>query len=173
MTKEAIDMISPYLDAANIDLKFFKDETYKKMAGARLQPVLETIKNMKEAGIWIEITTLIIPDVNDSDEELKNISEYIAGIDPYIPWHISRFFPAYKYPDSNPTPIATLERAREIGEKAGLKFVYPGNIDSAVVTRCTSCNKDLITRSVYRVENNLIKDGKCSHCGTEISGVWS
>lgn len=128
MTKEALEKISPYLDAANIDLKSFRNEFYKKICGARLQPVLDTIKNMKEMNIWVEVTTLVVPDQNDSKQELNNIAEFIAqtGID--IPWHINRFHPDYQFTEAKPTPLETLQMAEEIGKKHGLKYIHLGNI---------------------------------------------
>lgn len=119
--------ISPYIDAMNIDLKSFSDALYKKYCGAKLQPVLDTIKRAHKKGIWIEITTLIIPGLNDSEKELEQIAKFIADIDKNIPWHISRFFPNYKMTDKPVTPIKTLEKAHKIGKKY-LKYVYVGNV---------------------------------------------
>jgi pyruvate formate lyase activating enzyme len=128
MTEEPIKAIRPYLDAANIDLKSFREDFYKEMCGAHLGPVLDSIKLMKKLGIWIEITTLVVTGKNDSDEEFKDIAEFIAGLDPEIPWHVSRFHPDFKYLDSEPTPAETLKKAREIGRKAGLKYIHLGNV---------------------------------------------
>lgn len=128
MSKEALQAISPYLDAANIDLKSFSDEFYQKVCKARLQPVLDTIKRMNDLGIWIEITTLLVPGMNDSEEELKNIAGFIAGINNAIPWHVSRFHPDYNFNDIPITPIESMERAKRIGLAAGLKHVYLGNV---------------------------------------------
>jgi len=127
-SREALEYVGPYLDAANIDLKSFRDEFYRKLCGGKLMPVFETIKNLYERGVWLEITTLVIPGENDSDEELQQIAEFIAGIDKNIPWHISRFFPTYKMMDKEITSYASLERAREIGKAVGLKYVYVGNV---------------------------------------------
>ncbi len=128
MASEAISLIRPYLDAANIDLKSFSEEFYRKICGAHLEPVLDSIRLMKEAGIWIEITTLVIPGKNDSPKELKNLAAFIAGVSKDIPWHISRFHPDYKFLDYPPTSIEILEEAQEIGKKAGLKHIYLGNV---------------------------------------------
>lgn len=125
---EALEYVGPYLDAANIDIKSFRDEFYRKICGGRLLPVLQTIQDLYKRGVWVEITTLLIPKENDSEEELKQIAEFIAGIDKDIPWHISRFFPCYKMMDKTVTPISTLKRAKEIGESVGLKYVYVGNV---------------------------------------------
>ena len=126
-TKESLDFISDYIDAMNIDLKSFSDALYKKYCGAKLQPVLDTIKRAHKKGIWIEITTLIIPGLNDSEKELEQIAKFISDIDKNIPWHISRFFPHYKMTDKPVTPIQTLEKAEKIGKKY-LKYVYLGNV---------------------------------------------
>jgi len=173
-SKESFQEISKYMDAANIDLKSFKDETYKKICGARLQPVLDTIKRMNEAGVWIEVTTLLIPDVNDSKEELKDIAGFIAECDPGIPWHISRFYPTYEMLDKPPTPVDAIWRAMDIGYEAGLHFVYAGNVrgDDGENTFCYSCGARLIRRIGYQIIDNTIKDGKCPQCGAEIEGVW-
>jgi pyruvate formate lyase activating enzyme len=127
-SKETLDYIGQYLDAINIDLKSFSNEFYKKICGARLQPVLDSIKRVQERGIHQEITTLLIPRENDSDVELKQIAEFIAGVDKNIPWHISRFHPDYQMLDKDITPYENLVRAREIGINAGLKYVYLGNV---------------------------------------------
>jgi pyruvate formate lyase activating enzyme len=172
MTADAIRMISPYLDAANVDLKFFSDESYKKICGGRLQPVLDSIKTMKDEGIWVEVTTLIIPGKNDSDEELKKIAAFLAGIDEEMPWHISRFFPQYKYDDVLPTPIERINTAVQIGKEEGLKYIYPGNVSGEVDTMCPSCKKNIIRRSIFTVEEKNIENGKCGYCGAVIKGVW-
>jgi len=128
ITKEAIETIAPYLDAANIDLKSFRDEFYKKICGAKLQPVLNAIKTMHEKKIWLEITTLVLPEQNDSKQELNDIAKFIGKVDKKIPWHITRFHPDYKYTDAEPTPIETLQMAEEIGKKHGLKYIHLGNV---------------------------------------------
>ncbi len=173
MTEEAIEMIAPYLDAANVDLKFFSDSSYKNICGAGLKPVLQSIRKMKEANIWVEVTTLIIPDVNDSVEELGLIAQFIRDVDPHMPWHISRFFPNYDYNDTEPTPVSTLKKAEEIGKKYGLKHIYLGNVDERIDTVCPACGKVLISRNIYTLQKNLIKNGKCIYCNTEIKGIWS
>ena len=128
MTSESISLIRPYLDAANIDLKSFREEFYRKTCQAHLAPVLDSIRLMKEAGIWIEITTLLIPGENDAPEELKELAAFIAEIGKDIPWHISRFHPDYKFLDYPLTSREVLEAAKVIGEKAGLRYVYLGNV---------------------------------------------
>ena len=128
MTKECLDLIAPYLDAINVDLKGFSEENYLKYSGAKLQPVLNNIKDIFKRGIHLEVTTLIIPGVNDDEKQLSQISNFISQISPDIPWHISRFFPAYKMMDTPITPIETLELAESLGKKAGLKYIHLGNV---------------------------------------------
>jgi pyruvate formate lyase activating enzyme len=176
MNPPVLELVAPYLDAANIDLKSFRDEYYRKICGGRLQPVLETIKLMKRLKIWIEVTTLVIPGLNDSDEELTDIARFIkneAGDD--VPWHVSAFRPTYKMLDRPSTPAETLTKAREIGLTAGLKNVYCGNISipGSEDTFCSNCRQPLIVRSGFSVLSNKLKAGQCFNCGTGVSGVWS
>lgn len=175
MTKDALDEISPYLDAANVDLKFFRDSSYKQICKARLDPVKENIAYMKEQGIWIEVTTLILPGKNDSFEELSDIATFLAGLDKNIPWHISRFHPNYQYTDSKPTPSDTIKRAMDIGIEAGLKYIYPGNVHLRGDTVCPSCGIDLIERAGFYADitDNFLESGECRSCGTKIAGVWA
>ena len=174
MSKEAIELISPYLDAANIDLKAFSEEFYKKYCKASLAPVLENIKLMKEKGIWIEVTTLIIPGLNDSEEELKKIASFLASISCDIPWHVNRFHPDYRFYESQATSLSTLEKAYEIGKKQGLKYIYIGNIytEYGENTYCPECGKLLIKRVGFSVEENKIYKGRCKFCNTKIEGFW-
>jgi len=172
MTREMLETIQPYLDAANVDLKAFRDETYRRYVGARLQPVLDTLKLMKRMDIWLEVTTLVIPGVNDDPAELRDAAQFVAqelGVD--TPWHISRFFPSYKMGDVPPTPVATLDRAREIGLRAGLQYVYVGNVLGEENTFCPQCGQLLIRRIGYRVVENHVLAGHCPHCGAAIAGV--
>lgn len=173
MTRECVMMIEPYLDAANIDLKSFSEDTYKEKIGGRLKPVLNNIILMKELGIWIEVTTLIIPGVNDSKDELQKIAEFLAVIDKGIPWHISAYYPQYK---SNipPTGIEKIEAAMDIGKKAGLKYVYGGNITGSSYenTFCPGCNSILIKRTGFSVSVNKLKECFCPNCGEKIEGEF-
>ncbi len=173
MTEEMLETIHPYLDAANVDLKAFRDETYRKYVGARLQPVLDSLKKMKELGIWVEVTTLVIPGINDDPAELRDAAEFIAQeLGPETPWHISRFFPAYRMAGVPPTPVATLQQAREIGQAAGLRYIYVGNVAGEANTRCHHCGQILIRRSGYWIlEQNVTPEGNCSVCGTPVAGV--
>ena len=161
-TEEALKLINPYLDAMNIDLKSFSDEFYKKICKGRLQPVLDTIKLAHKLGIWIEITTLIIPGKNDSNKELNQIANFIANIDKNIPWHVIAFHPDYKMTDISSTSLNTLQKAYNIGKKAGLNYVYTGNIldDEHSNTYCPKCNTLLIKRSGYFVEIENFENGK-------------
>ena len=174
MTREAIDFASGWLDAINVDLKSFSDDYYKRLCKARLGPVLETIEYIaKETDIWMELTTLVVPGENDSDDELKQIAEFIvekAGKD--VPWHISRFYPSYHMVDSIATPVETLERAYEIGKEAGLEYIYLGNLPGVKgeSTYCPKCGKTLIERIGYRVVSNRISRGCCPSCGARIAG---
>ena len=173
-TKEAIDFAAEWLDGINVDLKSFSEDYYKRLCKARLQPVLDTISYIaKETNIWLEITTLLVPGENDSDEELKKLADFIvseAGAD--VPWHISRFIPQYKYLDSVPTPLESLERAEAIGKAAGLSYIYPGNVPGAKSesTFCKDCGKMLIERVGYRIVSNIIENSCCPECGTKVLG---
>ncbi|MBI5663522.1 MAG: AmmeMemoRadiSam system radical SAM enzyme [Nitrospirae bacterium] len=172
-TPEATKVIAPFLDANNIDLKG-GDEFYKKICGARLQPVLDTIKLMKGLGVWIEVTTLIIPSHNDSEEDLGGIIEFIKSVDAAIPWHVSQFYPTFELIDQPRTPVQTLRRARDMGLAKGLKYVYEGNVpgEGGENTYCPGCGELLIHRIGYRILQNKIKDGKCPVCSVIIDGVW-
>jgi len=172
MTPQALEMLKPYLDAANVDLKGFNEEHYKKVCGAKLKPVLENIKLMKRLGIWVEVTTLVIPGLNDSDEILKKIADFVLNLGKETPWHISAFYPTYKMLDQPRTPVATLQRGREIGLKAGLRYVYSGNVpgEEGENTFCYACEKLLISRFGFQVVKNEIKNSRCPYCNAEIDG---
>ncbi|SHI90195.1 pyruvate formate lyase activating enzyme [Malonomonas rubra DSM 5091] len=169
---EALRTIAPFLDAANIDLKSFSDDFYRKVCGARLQPVLDTIRLYRQLGIWIEVTTLIIPGYNDGDEELRQIAEFICSVGEDIPWHVSAFYPTHKLLDAPRTPAKTLQRARQIGFDAGLRYVYQGNIpgEGGENSYCHACGELLIERYGFSIQENRLKDGRCS-CGAVFSGV--
>lgn len=173
ITRGALKEIKPYLHAANIDLKSFSNETYKKICGAKLEEVLDCISSYKEMGIWIEITTLIIPEVNDSISELKQIANFICSVGPEIPWHVSRFYPKYRLIEKPPTPIELLSTARQIGIEAGLRYVYEGNVpgDGGENTYCYKCKKLLIKRYGYQILINNIVSRRCPACDTPIDGV--
>ncbi|MBD3295740.1 MAG: AmmeMemoRadiSam system radical SAM enzyme [Candidatus Omnitrophica bacterium] len=174
MTPEAIDKIAPVLDAANVDLKAFKGSTYADICEARLEPVLESIRLLKKAGIWVEVTTLVVPGLNDSDEELSSIASFIAGVSREIPWHVSRFHPDYQYDAVGATPAATIEKAVNTGRGKGLKYIYPGNMGAVSDTVCPSCGEKLLSRDLFSTEifPAFGEDGKCGSCGERIPGRW-
>jgi pyruvate formate lyase activating enzyme len=171
MTEEMIQAIHPYLDGANIDLKSFRDDYYKKVCKGRLSPVLKSIEMMKKLDIWIEVTTLVVPGQNDSEEELKEIAHFLANLDSSIPWHISRFYPQYKMEKAESTPLETLDRANEIGKNAGLRYVYLGNVGKDNNTYCYKCGLLLIERFGFSIKTYHIKEGHCPDCGSLIHGV--
>jgi pyruvate formate lyase activating enzyme len=175
MTPEALERVAPDLDAANVDLKAFSDDFYKEMCAARLAPVLETLRLMKRLGVFVEVTTLIIPGANDDPAELKDLAEFLAGdLGPDTPWHISRFHPTYRLTDRPPTPVQTLRKAREIGLATGLRYVYTGNVpgEEAESTFCHECGVKLIDRWGFTVNANRMRNGTCPDCGAVVDGIW-
>ncbi|MFH1351157.1 MAG: AmmeMemoRadiSam system radical SAM enzyme [Pseudomonadota bacterium] len=174
MTEECLKEIYPDLHGANVDLKSFNDRFYKEQCGARLKPVLETLETMKRMGIWVEVTTLLIPGLNDSSDELRDIAQFLVNLDPHIPWHISRFHPTYRLTNTHPTPPESIHRAKDIGYEAGLRYVYTGNLpgDAGEKTFCHECGDPLIDRIGFSVRKNKIKEGHCPKCEAEIPGVW-
>jgi len=173
MTVEAIDKISPYLDAANVDLKSFSDDFYRKICGGRLSPVLNSIRKMKDLGIWVEVTTLIIPTLNDGDEELRQIAEFILSVGAEVPWHISRFHPTYKMVNLPATPVETIRRAVKIGKESGLRYVYSGNVpgDVGENTYCHNCGNLLISRDGFYVNSINLQESRCPKCNTPLDGI--
>jgi len=174
ISKEALAMVSPYLDAANIDLKGFSESFYRDVVRASLSEVLDSIIEYRKQGIWIELTTLIIPGLNDSDVELRCIAEFIVtnlGVD--TPWHVTQFYPTYELTDRPPTPVATLRKAREIGRTAGLRYVYEGNVpgEGGENTWCPSCSTLLIERYGFSIGANRLRNGVCPDCGAVIAGI--
>jgi pyruvate formate lyase activating enzyme len=172
---EPLRKLCPYLDAANIDLKGFTDQFYRELTFGRLQPVLRTLKILKEEGVHLEITNLIIPTKNDDLVVIKRMCEWIRdSLGRDVPVHFSRFWPKYKLTNLPPTPVEILERARDIAIQVGLKYVYIGNYPNhqAESTYCPNCGKLLIQRVGYHILQNRVTDGKCKYCGEEIPGVW-
>lgn len=177
LTAEVLDYLRPYLAGYKIDLKTMQDRHYRKLGGV-LQNVLDGIRMVYEAGIWLEVVTLVVPGFNDSTEELMDAARFLVSVSPDIPWHVTAFHPDYKMTDSPPTSVKTLLRAAEIGQEAGLNFVYAGNIPGRVGeyenTRCPKCQTVLIERYAYVIESyKITPQGTCPKCGTRIPGVWS
>ena len=170
---EAIKEIAPFLAAANIDLKGFSEDFYHKVSGAKLQPVLDNIRLYKELEVWVEVTTLIIPGYSDDENQLKEIAGFIKSVDENIPWHVSAFYPAFKLPDVPPTTVETLRKARDIGIKAGLRYVYEGNIpgEGGENTYCYSCGEPVIKRYGFQIIENKLDNGKCPKCRTQMDGI--
>lgn len=175
ITPEALDMIAPVLHGANIDLKGFTDDFYRRVCGAQLKEVLDCIRDYHRRGIWIELTTLVIPGENDDDEQLQGIARFIADeLGPDTPWHVSRFFPCHRMLDHPPTPLASLERALAAGDRAGLRYVYEGNVAAGrEQTRCPHCGALVVGRSGYHVTRINLQDGSCASCGKAIAGIWA
>lgn len=178
-TLKAIDLLAPYLAAVNVDLKAFSDATYRRYCAARLAPVLRNIRHLvQETGVWTEVTTLVIPGLNDSDDELAAIAGFLASISPHIPWHVSAFIPHFQMRNTPPTAASTLRRAWEIGNSAGLHYVYTGNLwaSSELVgcsnTYCPACNALLIERAAYHIRQHWFEKGQCHRCGALLPGRW-
>jgi len=176
-TPRVLEYIRPWVDLYKVDLKSFDDRHYHELGG-RIGPILETIRSLHDMGVWLEIVTLLIPGFNDSDDELKALTDFLAGISPYIPWHVTAFHKDYKMDDPENTRAEDLMRAAEIGRKAGLRYVYAGNLPGRVGdledTRCHECGETLIQRSGYLVQNyRLTPAGKCPSCETVIPGRWA
>lgn len=174
ITPAALDVIAPFVDAANIDLKGFSADFYGRIVGARLDGVLECIRDYYRRGIWVEITTLVIPGENDSDEQLEGIARFIASdLAPHVPWHISRFFPHYKMMDHEATPLGSLSRALQAGKRNGLPYCYTGNcVEGSENTECPVCGASLVVRKGFRTVAVNLHGGKCRQCGAVIAGVW-
>ncbi len=174
-TPEVLEYLRPYVDLYKVDLKSFNDRNYRTLGGV-LQNVLDSIQTLKKMGFWIEVVTLVVPGFNDSDEELKDIAEFLVGVSPDIPWHVTAFHPDYKMTGPPPTPASTLMRAYEAGRAAGLKFVYagnlPGRVENLESTFCPSCNVLLIKRHGFYILENRMAGQTCPDCGAVVPGVW-
>jgi pyruvate formate lyase activating enzyme len=170
MTAEALADIDGDLHAANVDLKSFSDQFYRTLVGARLKPVLDSIGRLHRMGVWVEVTTLLIPGRNDREEELRSLASFLVSLSPDIPWHVSRFSPSYRLLDVPPTPVASLERALRIGHEEGLRYVYAGNLPGhpAESTACPACGERVIERRGFRLVKNGITNGRCPRCGEKI-----
>ncbi len=173
-TPEALDLLAPLVAAANVDLKSFDDRFYRRVCGARLAPILAALAGMRERGVWLEVTTLLIPTLNDSPDTLEALARWIvAELGPETPWHVSRFFPTYRLTDLDPTPESSIERAVEIGRAAGLRHVYSGNMsDGDEDTRCAGCGETLVRRRGFSARPApALVDGGCARCGRALAGI--
>ncbi len=175
MSTECLQKLGPYVHAINVDLKAFRDEFYKTYCQARLKPVLNNLKTIKDLGWWLEVTTLIIPGLNDSQDELQELANFlIQESGPEVPWHISRFHPAYQMQNISPTPVSSLEMAYNIGKQTGLNYVYLGNVPghNSESTLCPQCAEPVIKRRAFTLGKSNLHDGKCGHCGAHIAGMY-
>jgi pyruvate formate lyase activating enzyme len=169
----ARDAARSFLDAANVDLKAMREETYRKLCRGPLSAVLDSIRTLHEEGVWVEVTTLVIPGLNDQDGELRDAAQFLRSISPDIPWHLSRYHPDHRWHEAPPTPVATLRRAREIGLEEGLRYVYTGNVwgDEGEHTYCPGCGRLVINRRGFHADVAGVHHGKCTHCDAVIAGV--
>lgn len=172
-TPESAAQIGRFIQAANVDLKCFSEKKYREILRGDLKSTLAVIEAWHTAGVWLEITTLLVPGFNDTDVEIRDTARFIAGIDPSMPWHISRFHPQYKWQDLPPTPEDRILHAREIGLAEGLRFVYTGNLHGGTGedTYCPSCRAPVIERRGFQVRSVSVKGGCCGKCGEKIAGV--
>jgi pyruvate formate lyase activating enzyme len=176
INKEPLEKLIEKADAIKIDLKAFREEFYEKYVDGKLEPVLETLKTLRVHGRWFEIVTLLIPGLNDSPEEIADLSRWIMdNLGPDVPIHFTRFHPTFQMTDLPPTPRASLERAHDIARKAGIHYVYLGNLPGHEYenTFCHHCSKPIILRYGYFIRENRLKNGKCPDCGTTVPGIWS
>ena len=170
MTEQCLDAIGRDLHAANVDLKSFSDEFYRRIVGARLKPVLDTLRRLVERGVWLEVTTLLIPGRNDGEDELRRLAAFLSALDPDIPWHVSRFHPAFRLIDVPATPPSSIKRALAIGREEGVRYVYAGNLSGQddESTHCPECGEIVVERHGYVVERVRLKGDRCPRCGTVI-----
>ncbi len=174
MTRQALALLGPFLDGANIDLKSFNGDFYRRYCSARLEPVLATIAAMKDMGVWLEVTTLLIPGLNDDPREITGLISFLRGVGEDVPWHVSRFFPQYQLAEIPPTEAAAIHACLQRAEEQGLKFPYGGNLPDSrwSNTRCPTCRETLIERSGYRIKNIGLDSGSCRFCGARVPGTW-
>ncbi|HUW81482.1 MAG TPA: AmmeMemoRadiSam system radical SAM enzyme [Phycisphaerae bacterium] len=175
-TPEVLEFLRPCAELFKIDMKCFDEKKYRQLGGV-MQNVLDTIANARRMGFWVEVVTLVVPGFNDTDDELRRIAEFLVSVDADIPWHTTAFHPDYRMTSSPRTPVETLMRAHEIGRKAGLSFVYSGNLPgecgNTENTYCPGCGALLIERWGFSMRQNHIRNGKCPDCGRAIPGVWT
>jgi pyruvate formate lyase activating enzyme len=175
-TPEVLEYLRPHIDLYKVDLKSFDDRHYRELGG-RLEPILDTIRQLHAMGVWLEIVTLLVPGFNDSDEELERLTAFVAGVSPDVPWHVTAFHADYRMADTAATSAVLLQRAAAIGQRAGLRYVYAGNLPGRVArledTRCPSCRRTLIERNGFQVLGyHLDPEGRCPACLTSIPGRW-
>ncbi|MFO8011703.1 MAG: AmmeMemoRadiSam system radical SAM enzyme [Phycisphaerae bacterium] len=168
MTPETVEKAAEWLDAANVDLKAWSDAFYRKVCKGRLEPVKETIRGMHEAGIHVEVTTLLVPGQNDARDDLAGIAGFIASVSPDLVWHVTRFHPDYKDHETPPTPVETIRRAIDVGRQAGLRYVYAGNIAGMQDTECPACGAIVIERRGMGVSGMRLRGTACEACGAEL-----
>jgi pyruvate formate lyase activating enzyme len=175
MSEKTVKALAQVLTAINIDLKSFSDDFYRRICGGRLQPVLDNIALFQRLGVWVEVTTLLIPGYNDSQGELEGIAAFLFQLNPDIPWHVTGFYPTYKLTDAPPTSSRSLMQARDIGFRQGLHYVYTGNRPGSPGDNsfCPDCGREIISRQGFRVTANHLHRGTCPGCGTMIPGLWS
>jgi pyruvate formate lyase activating enzyme len=176
-TVEALEYLRPYLSAYKVDLKSMQEKRYREM-GSVLQHTLDTIQRAHDLGLWVEVVTLVIPGFNDSVDELWEAARFLVSVSPDIPWHVTAFHPDYKMDNVPPTTVKTLQQAAEIGQEAGLHYVYAGNIPGKVGsledTHCPACGSRLVARYGYRIQaNRITPKGTCPDCGAAIAGIWN
>lgn len=175
-TPEVLDFIRPWVDAVKVDLKGMREQGYRELGG-RLSVVLETIRGLVLRGVWLEVVTLLVPGMNDTDEEVRDAARFLAGVSPDIPWHVTAFHDDYRMRDRGSTPASRLVRAAEIGREEGLRYVYAGNLPGAVGnledTRCAGCGFAAVERTGYRIRRNRVGAGACARCGAGIPGMWT
>lgn len=175
-SEQAAAALSRFIRAANVDIKCFSKAKYRDVLGGFLKSTLRTVEMWAAAGVWVEITTLLIPGFNDSEKEIRDIARFIAGTDRFIPWHISRFHPDYRWRDLPVTPADKIRIARDIGLSEGLRFVYTGNMPGGAAeetTRCPACNAAVVERRGFSVHRTRFRDGRCAECGASVPGVFS
>jgi pyruvate formate lyase activating enzyme len=176
-TPQVLEFLRSHIDLYKVDLKSFDDAHYRKLGG-RIQPILDSIKRIHQIGFWLEIVTLLIPGFNDCDDEIRRLTEFVAGVSPDIPWHVTAFHQDYRMTDQRNTTAEDLLRAAEIGKQSGLRYIYPGNLPGRVgdweSTRCVQCGETLIERYGYRIRAyHLTADGSCPRCATKLPGRFS
>jgi len=174
MTPEMLRDAQGLIQAANVDLKSFSDDFYRDLVGARLKPVLDSIARLHDMGVWIEVTTLLIPGRNDGDDELRQLASFLVSVSDEIPWHVSRFRPTYRLLNVPPTPVESVERAVQIGREQGLRFVYGGNVPGhfSESTYCPRCQTKVVERNGFRLMRNSVTKGHCPICGERVAGSF-